>query len=336
MTSLRFEPSHLRWLYGAVQAVGLVLTGVLVVGLVMRPTVTLHVLWDMVIPLLPAVFLVNPMLWRNVCPLATLNTTLGKRIQRSPLRGAQLRGSWTIGIALLVVMVPARRFLFNTDGRALAATILAVGILALLAGVRFSRRAGFCNTICPVLPVEKLYGQGLLMQVGSARCRDCTLCTPIGCIDLARDKTVAQTLGANRRDARWLMTPFGAFAAAFPGFVVGYFTLTDGPPATAGAVYWHVLLWATASVVVAGTLVRLLRIPGRLAVAALGGLAAALYYWFAATGLSAAYGAGEGRAGEVLIRAAALGLVAFWFYRTRSSETPFKRASERIMPVTTR
>jgi hypothetical protein len=274
----------------------------------------------MVIPLLPAVFLVNPMLWRNVCPLATLNVAIGTRNRNSPLRGAPLRWSWAIGIALLAVMVPARRFLYNTDGAALAATILAVGILALLAGALFSRRAGFCNAICPVLPVEKLYGQGSLVQIRTARCSDCSLCTPVGCIDLARAKTVAQTLGPNRRDGQWLTTPFGLFAAAFPGFVVGYFTLIDGPLATAWAVYGHVFLYAAVSLVVVGTSVRLLRIPGRLAVAALGALAVALYYWFAATKLSAAYGIGEGHTGETLIRAATLGLVALWFYRTRSWE----------------
>jgi hypothetical protein len=307
-----------RWyrLNGVAQAVGLVLTAALLAGLAVQPKATLHVLWDMVIPLLPAVFLVNPMLWRNVCPLATLNALSGTRTARPPLSGTLLRASWGLGIGLLLVMVPARRFLFNTDGLALAATIVVVALLAVAAGALAPRRAGFCNAICPVLPVEKLYGQAPLVRVGSARCGDCTVCTPVGCIDLARTKTVAQTMGPNRRAARWLTTPFGAFAAAFPGFIVGYFTLTDGPIATAADVYLHVVLSTAASLVVLGGAAALLRLPSRLGVPALGALAVSLYYWFAAPGLSTAYGAGQ--AAVLPVRVAAFILVGVWLLRGRS------------------
>ena len=54
-------------LWRAAQSLGVVLTLVLLGAFVLMPDVSLHLLWDMVIPLLPAVFLVNPMIWRNVC-----------------------------------------------------------------------------------------------------------------------------------------------------------------------------------------------------------------------------------------------------------------------------
>jgi hypothetical protein len=63
-------------------------------------------------------------------------------------------------------------------------------------------------------------------------------------IDLAGPKVLAQTLGANRRAARWLLTPFGAFATAFPGFIVGYFTVENDTMAAAATVYAQVLQWA--------------------------------------------------------------------------------------------
>jgi hypothetical protein len=45
----------------------------LAVLLVVRPEQGLFLLWQLVIPIVPAVFLVAPGLWRNACPLAALN-----------------------------------------------------------------------------------------------------------------------------------------------------------------------------------------------------------------------------------------------------------------------
>ncbi len=75
------------------------------------------------IPLIPASLLVTPHLWRNVCPLATLNKAtnfLGGRRLLTP-RIAGVTGP--AGIVLLALMVPARRFLFNTDAAVLAVAI---------------------------------------------------------------------------------------------------------------------------------------------------------------------------------------------------------------------
>jgi hypothetical protein len=297
------------------QHLGLVLTAVLIFSLAAWPRPTLHILWDMVIPLLPAVFLINPMLWRNVCPLATLNSLTGVR-RTGQLAKSHLKAGWVISLVLLALMVPARRFLFNSDALALALTIVAVIAIAQLGGVLAPRRAGFCNSLCPVLPVEKLYGQSPLVKINTARCADCSVCTPLGCIDLARDKTVRQTLGPRARTHSWLATPFGAFAAAFPGFIIGYFTLSDGPFQTAGTVYQHMLLWTLGSLVVTAAIVIISRAAARLGIAVLGGLAVALYYWFAAPTVTSAYGGNETAA--LVMRLTAIGLVLWWFLRAKS------------------
>ena len=302
-----------RGWYAAAQMLALLLTVALLAGLAVRPAPTLHVLWDMVIPLLPAVFLINPIIWRNVCPLATLNTATGQRIGTRRLKGNALRASWAAGIALLLLMVPARRFLFNESGPVLALTIVAVAAIALAAGLLFARRAGFCNAICPVLPVEKLYGQYPLVRIGSARCAACSMCTPSGCLDMAGEKTLMQTLGPKRRSIRWLGTPFGLFSIGFPGFVVGYFTSENGAFSTAPDVYLRILVWSAASVLVLGALVITTRITARVALPLLGGLAFGLYYWFAAPALATAYGGGD--AAGLLLRLAAGGLLAMWVVR---------------------
>lgn len=311
MTSIPTSPAQSR-LWTAAQVTGVVLTLVLVAGLVSSPTVFLRILWDMVIPLLPAVFLVNPMIWRNVCPLATLNQVGGARATRK-LRGSPLEWGWIVGILLLFLMVPARRFIFNEHGIPLAATIVAVALLALGAGLVFSRRAGFCNSLCPVLPVEKLYGQLPLIPVPSAICPDCNACAARGCIDLSGGRALEQSVGKGRAGWRWLVTPVGGFAALFPGFVVGYFTTTNGPLDTAVAVYGHLGLWMLGSWFLVAVLVAAFRLSAHKALPLLGALALGAYYWYAAPGLATAYGFPE--VGPALVRGAAALLLAVWLSR---------------------
>lgn len=317
MTSTPFLRSSFTPLWTVAQWLGLGLTAVLLAGLVYWPEPTLHILWDMVIPLLPAVFLINPLLWRNACPLATLNAATGGRAGAQARGGRSLAFAWAVGIVLLAVMVPARRFLFNVNGPVLAATIVVVAALALSLGIVFSRRAGFCNAVCPVLPVEKLYGQMPLVQMGTPRCADCNLCTPVGCIDLAGRKTTAQTLGPTRRGHAWLVTPFGAFAAAFPGFVIGYFTTENVEVAAAGGVYLHVGTWAATSYLAAVALALGLRVRAAVALPVLGALAVTLYYWLGAPTLAKAYGVPD--AGPTVIRAIAILLVGAWLWKGRGA-----------------
>jgi hypothetical protein len=314
MTAIPLPQAAFRPLWRTAQLAGLVLTAALLAGLVQWPEPTLNLLWNMVVPLLPATFLVSPQIWRNVCPLATLNALTGDRVGRRHLAGQLLNATWAVGIVLLVVMVPARRFLFNVNGPALAVTIVAVAALALLAGLVYARRAGFCNALCPVLPVEKLYGQAPLLRVGNARCSGCTLCTPTGCLDLVGGKAVAHAIGPRRRTTGWLLTPFGAFAAAFPGFVIGYFAVQDTGLHAAGAVYLTVAAWVVVAYVATAIGTLLLRARAEVALPALGGIAVAFYYWFAAPTLTTAYGV-PGAA--TVVRALALGLVAGWLWTAR-------------------
>lgn len=295
-------------LWRAAQSIGVILTVLLLAAFVLAPEASLHLLWDMVIPLLPAVFLVNPMIWRNVCPLATLNELGARRSSGRLLKAPVL--AWAVGIGLLVLMVPARRFLFNANGLAMTVTVTTVAALALLSGLVASRRAGFCNALCPVLPVEKLYGQAPLLDVGSARCVDCNRCVALGCPDLAGRKSAVQSL-AGGRGRHWILSPFGLFASAFPGFIIGYFMTVDGPVSQALATYATVGQWVAGSVAASALLLGPVR--GARALFVLGGASIGAYYWFAAPRLADAYG-GTVMAGEVLRALSLTGIVA-WMWR---------------------
>lgn len=291
----------------------LAVLAMLLVALVRAPAVALTALWYVAVPLLPAVFFLNPVLWRGICPLATANE-LGNRL--APGREPSARAVTRLGVAGVVlfhVMVPARRFLFNVEGSALAATIVAVALLAVVLGARYRVRAGFCNGLCPVLPVELLYGQAPLLSLPRGRCTSCTVCTPRGCPDLSQGKALAQLLGPDRRTGRWLLTPFGLFIAAMPGFVVGYALTNDGALVTAPAVYATTLGWSLASAALVAVAVRVVRIPTRLVlplVAAAGGW---LYYWFAGPAVARQVAAPWWLAPA--IRAAGMALVTLWLVR---------------------
>jgi nitrite reductase (NADH) large subunit len=316
-TSVVPLPSGSRY-WQAAQFAGALLTALLIWALFAAPTQALRILWQMTIPLLPAVFLINPMLWRNVCPLATLNTATGTRIGRRDLDASPTRIVCIAGVALLFVMVPARRFMFNTNGPLLAITIVVVGVLALAAGLVFARRAGFCNTLCPVLPVEKLYGQSPLFEMPSQRCATCSTCTTVGCIDTASGKAALQTVGRRRRSDAWLMTGFGFFAATFPGFIVAYFTLTDGPLSAVASTYIHVAEFALISFAVVAAFTLITGLSARVVLPLIAGGSLFLYYWYSAPALAKAYGAPS--VGPLVVRVAAAALVSVWLARVMLSE----------------
>ncbi|MFQ5889570.1 MAG: hypothetical protein ACE5JR_05905 [Gemmatimonadota bacterium] len=299
-----------RWGWRLAQGLGLVATAALLGGLARRPEATLHLVWNGVVPLIPASLLVSPVLWRNCCPLATLNMLSNGLLGHRPAGARWTAGANALGIVLLASLVPARRFLLNSDGMALAIVIAGLAVLALSLGAVFDAKAGFCNGICPLLPVERLYGQRPLLQVERVRCTTCTQCAT-ACLDLAPSKSIPQVLGRARHSEAWLKTPFGVFAGAFPGLVLAYFTASDSPLSAAGDIYLRVLLFSAASYLIVFVPVSARGLSAARVLPVLAALAGAMYYWFAAPGLAEAWGF-PGEAAGLLARTAALGLIAAW------------------------
>lgn len=286
----------------------------LLLWLVIAPAGALKLLWYVAIPLLPATFFLSTSLWRGICPLATLNE-IGNRLGKQQAPSSRMLLGLSIGgLVLFHVMVPARHFVFNQNGPVLAGAVAAIGGLAVVLGTRFTVRSAFCNALCPVLPVELLYGQAPLLRLERGRCPSCTVCTPRGCLDLAEQKAVPQLLGSSRHSGKWLATPHGAFFAALPGFIVGYNQLTDGPPSSAALVYGTTLGWSLASLLVVGATVLGFRLRYQLALPLIAAASGALYYWYSGPAimrqLATSAWVGPG------IRMIGIGLVAFWLSRT--------------------
>ncbi|MBW2422417.1 MAG: hypothetical protein JRH19_28070 [Deltaproteobacteria bacterium] len=320
-------------LWQIAQAMGVGLTLVLIPALIFAPEPTLSLLWNLVIPILPATFLVNPILWRGVCPLATINSFSNGWFGRRQLKGKPLAVAGGVGIALLVLMVPARRFLFNVDGPALALTIVAVALLALILGSVYDVRAGFCSSICPVLPVERLYGQSPLMHIDNPRCNPCTSCVKTSCMDLSPAKSVMQVVGSSRQTHAWLETPFGLFAAGFPGFVLGYFLTADGVLADALGVYLTIGMWVLASYVSTVAIVYRFDVSFARMSPFLGAAAVGLYYWFASQSIADTLGAGGGVVQSLRVLAGTL--VLTWLWRA-THRTQGRVQSAAFLPPSTR
>jgi hypothetical protein len=317
-----------------VQALGVLLLAVLLWGLLMRPDPTLSIFWKGVVPLLPATFLISPILWRSVCPLATLNMVGNRSSGGRRIRSASRPIFEIAGLGLLVAIVPARLFIFNGNGAALSLLILLIGGLAFASGFFFERKAGFCNSICPVLPVEKLYGQYPLVDLNNPRCSDCTACVAKGCLDLAPTKSLRQSLGQAfgivQNERSWLSKPYGVFAAAFPGFVLGYFLASGIALESFWFPYAMVIILGAASYGLAYVLIPVFKVSRSQSTVILAGGAATVYYWFAIPDLVQVFGLTEfgfGVAGGV--RILMIVFVGIWVYRgflVAGSREPWRRA----------
>ncbi len=218
------ERVPLRWV--AVRITSLALLVALAITLIVNPTDGLVIFWQVLVPLLPLLFLTALGLWRNICPVSAANQlprVLGFSRSLEPPRWMRERG-YLVGIALLATIIPTRRLVFDHQGPATAALLIAVVLAAFIGGLFFKGKSGWCSSICPMLPIERLYGQTPFAVVRNNHCAPC-----VGCAKNCYDADPVPAYGNDMRDPdRWWRMPRRAFAAAFPGVVVAYFTAPDG------------------------------------------------------------------------------------------------------------
>jgi polyferredoxin len=195
-----------------------------VVTLVARPKIGLVAIWDVLIPAAPALLVFAPGLWRNICPLGTVSQLarhlgLGLRLRASPgLQGGLAAGS----TALLLLLVPSRHVGLDDSGVVSAAALVALGTLALVAGFLFDGKSGWCSGLCPVHPVELLYGARPAVSFTNAHCVECVRCVPV-----CPDSTPAMsplTPGLTKLQHALGLVLLGGF----PGFVWGWYRVPAG------------------------------------------------------------------------------------------------------------
>ena len=189
------------------------------------PSLGLRLFWGLYAPLLPLVFLAVPGLWRNICPMAAVSQLPARFSFSRGLRmptSVQRKAPYISG-GLFLLIVPLRHLLLDQSGSALAIFLLICLSLGFAGGVVFSGKSGWCSQFCPMLQVERLYGQSPLRAVRNSHCRPCVGCTA-NCYDL---RPATATLAELYQDGRHSGRPRAWFAGAMPWLILAFFTQAD-------------------------------------------------------------------------------------------------------------
>jgi NADPH-dependent 2,4-dienoyl-CoA reductase/sulfur reductase-like enzyme/ferredoxin len=289
----------------------------LVVTLFVDPADGLFAFWNVIVPLLPMLFFVAPGVWRNLCPLAAANQaprvfgfTRALKLPRPLAERGHL-----VAITAFLVAVGSRKLLLNTNGAATAGVLAFTISVAFLGGLAYRGKSGWCSSMCPLLPVQRLYGQTPFVVSPNSHCEPCVGCTK-NCYDF--NPTVAYQADMADADPDW-----GAsrrlFAGIFPGLVLAYFLLS-GPPAQSRGTF--LLQLAGAAAVSVGGYFAAQAITGlrwSTLSAVWGAVAFSSFYWFAGVLLAADLTRWTGTDLSVLrwpIRALAWALAVVWLVRT--------------------
>ena len=248
------------------------------VGLIIWPDWSLRAVWKIVVPLLPILLFIAPGLWRNVCPLAathqlprvfrfTRGLTLPNVIEENAFIGA---------IILFLAIVPLRHVFLNDSGLAMAVFLVAIGSLAFAGGFVFKGKSGWCARFCPMLPLERIYGQNPFVLVRNSHCEPCVGCTK-NCFDF--NPKVAYLADLNDSDQRWA-SQRRIFIGLLPGFIYGFFNTGPLIGAPWYEVYWLILFPAMISLGIYFILDTVLRISTQKISAVYAVAALNLFYWW--------------------------------------------------------
>jgi NADPH-dependent 2,4-dienoyl-CoA reductase/sulfur reductase-like enzyme/ferredoxin len=244
------------------------------------PHLALLLFWGLAVPLLPLVFWLLPGLWRNLCPLATANQVprLFRISFQFNLAEGFKRYTGVIGILLLFIAVPLRLLLLNSDASALSMLILIALVSALTGGILFKGKSGWCGSICPLLPVQRLYGQSPLNVIPNSHCQPCVGCTR-NCYDfnprvayLADLYDADPVYGGDRK----------FFAGAMPGLILAYYTLPDVNQLLWWKLYLQFGLYCLVGVGSFYVLETFLKISSHKITALFAMLSINVFYWFSA------------------------------------------------------
>ena len=296
--------------------VGSLIAALVVAGLLIAaPDTGLFVMWQLTIPLLPLLFMVAPGLWRNLCPLAASNQTprvLGITRALKPPEWLKEHG-YLIAISLFVLFVVLRKVGLDDSGPASALLLLGAMTGGFVGGMLLKGKSGWCSTMCPLLPVQRIYGQTPFALVGNSHCRPCVGCVK-NCYDF--NPRAAYLADLNDADSYWSGRR-RVFVGAFPGLVLAFFTV----PGDGWAMVASVLAYMAVSAASFWVLDSFVKVSSHTLTTLYGALAFCLFYWHAGPGLVDAVGGPE--AAGWALRAAAIALALVWVWRTIGKEKPF-------------
>ncbi len=271
----RLSVQFWAWLRFGMVAASLVYIAVLILD----PDDGLWLWWQITVPLLPALFLIAPGIWRNICPLAASNQlprVLNFSRALNPPKWLTEYG-FVIGAIGFFAMASSRKWLFNHNGPATGLLILFALAVALLGGYLYKGKSGWCSSLCPLYPVQRFYNRTPFATVANAHCNPCVGCTK-NCYDFNPGSSYVADLHDN--DPHYASYR-KVFAAIMPGFIVAYFTVPDPHTATAVlTMYLEFALYMVLSIGVFTVLETFLKISASKLTAIYGAVALNLFYGF--------------------------------------------------------
>jgi len=190
----------------------------------LAPHLAGRVFWTVAVASLPLlIVLAGYHRWRRICPLAwfsQLPARLGHAGERRASPWLQKNYYGLVFVAFFVSLW-LRLVATNGDGKALAGFLLLLSFAAFACGAMFTGKT-WCNYVCPVSFVEKIYTEPHgLRPTPNSQCPKCTACKP-ACPDI------------NQENGYWkeISSPAKQFVYfAFPGLVFAfyfYFYLQSG------------------------------------------------------------------------------------------------------------
>jgi len=250
----------------------------IIFNLIFYPKLGIHLFWNILIPIAPLLLVVATGLWRNICPMASTalfprHMGLSKRKKLTPEETGKLN---LIAIIALFVLVPLRHAIFDLNGLATALLILSLGLIAVIVGSRYEWKSAWCSGLCPIHPVEKLYGLNNKLKLPNAHCDQCHRClTP------CPDKTPGIHPLSSKKTTSLKIAGF-LTVAAFPGFIWGWFQVPDYNGITGIveliAIYKFPLLGLIVTSILFLVLKKLMQ--ERILIAIFSATAVSCYYWF--------------------------------------------------------
>jgi NADPH-dependent 2,4-dienoyl-CoA reductase/sulfur reductase-like enzyme/ferredoxin/pSer/pThr/pTyr-binding forkhead associated (FHA) protein len=276
-----------RPLWYGIRAVSVAAYLALCITLFVRPAGGLFWFFKVIVPLLPVLFFVAPGLWRNICPLAASNQTPRVFGFTRGLTAPAWLAEWgyVIAISLFLGIAAARLAFFNSSGTSTGVLLSVVIISAFLGGLLLKGKSGWCSSVCPLLPLQRVYGQTPFVTVANSHCQPCVGCTT-NCYDF--NPRVAYQADLHDQAPQWSATR-KLFASALPGFVLGFFMLLGQAGGSRVHLYEQLGLYVVGSIGTFFALDALLPVSTAVLVAFFASGAINVFYWYASVTLAQSF-----------------------------------------------
>ncbi|MDP6033390.1 MAG: hypothetical protein QGH04_06015, partial [Candidatus Marinimicrobia bacterium] len=146
--------------------------------------------------------------------LSLLPTNLKVNLDHNPYNQSAKLLFW--GFIILIILIPLRHIYYTSVIE--VSVLLITGLIAISSGFIYNKKSGWCNGLCPLIHVEKLYGIKPLKSFDSIYCKPCKQCVS-PCLDLTKNDSLSNLKEKSMLDR----VLFGGF----PGLIWGWFQVED-------------------------------------------------------------------------------------------------------------